>query len=239
MPAPGTAPSVPATAGSFRAIGTEPFWGLMIDGSGLRFTTPDDTTGIRFPPLASSFAGDTLHWVGETERAAIEARIWPSRCSDGMSDKVWKYTAAVRIDGTVYRGCAEPSAGTSSLNPLGEWVVVDHRIPGISAMDDAEAVGWHGRRVRFGVEEAASGTVTCRWPDYRHRRAPADSILADFRITPAQLGLDTPDMRLGLTEVFCGDTRWTAMGAILIWVAEDRPFAPWDGVFFELRRVGA
>ena len=94
-------------AGAWRAIGTEPFWGLDIDSTGLRFRTPEDTMGIRWPPLTPMVRGDTVRWVGETERAAVDARIWGARCSDGMSDRVWPYTAVVRIDSTTYRGCAE------------------------------------------------------------------------------------------------------------------------------------
>jgi uncharacterized membrane protein len=185
---------------SFRAIGTEPFWGLIIDSTGLRFTTPDDTVGIRFPPMTPAITGDTLHWTGETERAAIDARIWLDRCSDGMSDRLWPHAAIVRIDGIVYRGCAEPS----SPDPLGEWVIVDHRIPGISAMTDSEAVEWTGRSVRFGTEEAISDAVPCRGPRYHYRTAPADRLLADFHITPAHLGLETPELRLGLTRSSAG-----------------------------------
>jgi uncharacterized membrane protein len=97
-------------AGALRAIGTEPFWGLDIDSTGLRFTTPEDRLGIRWPPLTPMVKGDTARWAGETDRAAVDARIWPARCSDGMSDRVWPYTAVVRIDSTTYRGCAESRA---------------------------------------------------------------------------------------------------------------------------------
>lgn len=241
VPAGASAAATSATVetGGFLAIGTEPFWSLAIDRTGLRFTTPDDTMEIRFPPFAPTAMGDTLRWVGETGRAAIEARVWPSRCSDGMSDRVWTHTAVVRIDGTTYRGCADASPGTvSSPRPIGEWVVVDHRIPGISAMTEAEAARWHGRIVRLGATEAMSNGSPCRQPVYRYAMIPADSLLAEFRITTAALGLqDAAEPRLGLTEVLCGDTRWTAMGGILIWVGQSRPYAVWDGVFFELRRV--
>jgi putative lipoprotein len=98
-----------ASTGAWRAIGTEPFWGLDIDSTGLRFRTPGDTMGIRWPPLTPMVRGDTVRWVGETERAAVDARIWPARCSDGMSDRVWPYTAVVRIDSMTYRGCAARS----------------------------------------------------------------------------------------------------------------------------------
>lgn len=90
-----------------RALGTEPFWALDIDSAGLRFTTPDDQRGIHFPPIAPSVAGDTVAWVGETERAAFDVRIWREQCSDGMSDRVYPYAARVRVGTTTYRGCAD------------------------------------------------------------------------------------------------------------------------------------
>ncbi len=94
-------------AGGFHAIGTEPFWALDIGEDGLRFTTPEDQTGIQWPAISPTSQGDTLHWAGRTERAAVDARIWKAPCSDGMSDRVWPYTAAVRVAGESHRGCAE------------------------------------------------------------------------------------------------------------------------------------
>jgi len=97
-----------STAEPLRALGTEPFWALDIDSTGLRFTTPADTAGTRFPPnTPSPVAGDTLVWMAETERAAVHVRIWPARCSDGMSDRVYPWTAIVRVAGTEYHGCAD------------------------------------------------------------------------------------------------------------------------------------
>lgn len=97
--------------GAFRALGTEPFWNLEIRSEGLRFITPEDTVGMRFPPISPTVAGDTTRWVGETGRAPIDVRIWPAQCSDGMSDRVWALTAAVTINQTAYRGCAERLPG--------------------------------------------------------------------------------------------------------------------------------
>lgn len=101
------------SAGEWRALGTEPFWALDIDSTGLRFRTPDDTVGIRWPPLTPVVEGDTMRWAGQTERAPVEVHIWPAQCSDGMSDRVWLYQAVVRVEGTRYRGCAE-SRGEST-----------------------------------------------------------------------------------------------------------------------------
>jgi uncharacterized membrane protein len=235
---PGDAPASPPPVGWVRAIGTEPFWALIVDDRGLRFLTPVDTAGIRFPPIAPTSAGDTLEWAGETARAQIDARIWPESCSDGMSDRIWSHAATVRIDGVLHAGCAERAPGDSPPDLFGEWTIVDHRIPGIAAMEAEQAIAWHGRSIRFGAEAATSGAVACDDPTYAYRTAPADSLLRGFRIAPSALGLPAPDLRIGLTEVLCGTDRWSALGGTLIWVARGRPYAPWDGVFFELRKAG-
>lgn len=104
-------------------------------------------------------------------------------------------------------------------------------------MTNEEAARWHGRIVHFGTKEATSRMDSCQQPVYRYHTALADSLLHDeFHNAPADLGLQ-PTVRLGLTEVFCGGTRWTAMGGLLIWVAQNRLYTVWDGVFFELRRL--
>ncbi len=105
--APTTSAAV-ATTEPLRALGTEPFWALDIDSTGLRFTTPDDTSGKRFPPNAPTpMAGDTLVWMAESDLTAVHVRIWPEPCSDGMSDRSYPWTAIVRVAGTTYRGCAD------------------------------------------------------------------------------------------------------------------------------------
>ncbi len=227
-----------SATGAFRAVGAEPFWGLTINRAGLRFTTPDNLTGLRFPSYEVTFVGDTVQWRGKTKTAVLTARVRPGRCSDGMSDRVWMHHAVVRLDGVTYRGCAEPTPEAPGLrNVIGEWMIVDHRIPGISAMIDQEVARRHGRRIRFGTETATSHRATCRQPRYRHRTVPASAFLADqFRIAPADLGLQSP-ARLELTEVFCAGTRWAAPGGRLIRVPGGRLYTVWDGVFFELRRL--
>jgi len=99
--------TAPQIALPLRVLGTEPFWALDIDSTGLRFITPEDTSGIRFPPLQPTVAGDTTAWVGQTEGASIEARLWREKCSDGMSDREYPYSATVHMKGTSYRGCAD------------------------------------------------------------------------------------------------------------------------------------
>ncbi len=93
----------------YQLIGTEPFWGLRIDRSGLRFTTPDDSVGIRFGYARAILHGDSLRWNSVASSGSlVEAVIVRESCSDGMSDKVWPWRARVQIDTTRYAGCAEP-----------------------------------------------------------------------------------------------------------------------------------
>jgi len=87
-----TRPSSPVTA--FRAVGTEPFWSLDIDNAGWRFTTPRGHERHPFASVSALVASDTVHWVGETERAAVDARIWRGQRSDGMSPPVSDRAAA-------------------------------------------------------------------------------------------------------------------------------------------------
>ena len=95
------------TAQPLRALGTEPFWALDVDSTGLRFITPEDTSGIRFQPIRPTIDADTVVWSGQTEAATIEVRVWPEKCSDGMSDREYPYGSRVIIAGTTYRGCAD------------------------------------------------------------------------------------------------------------------------------------
>ena len=99
--------AVALMAEPLRALGTEPFWALDMDSRGLRFITPDDTSGIRFPPIAPTVVADTVVWSGQTGRATIELRVWSEKCSDGMSDREYPYAVRVTMAGTTYRGCAD------------------------------------------------------------------------------------------------------------------------------------
>ncbi len=100
-----------------RALGTEPFWALDVDSTGLRFITPDDTSGIRFPAIEPTVVADTVVWSGQTERATLELRLWSEKCSDGMSDREYRYAARVIVGGTTYRGCADRRRSIAPTGP--------------------------------------------------------------------------------------------------------------------------
>ncbi|MFT3896730.1 MAG: hypothetical protein QM719_03405 [Thermomonas sp.] len=91
---------------AWRAVGTEPFWGVRVDGDALVFTTPDDPDGQRLPATSES-QGDAMVWSGSADGRDYSLRIAPGECSDGMSDNAFDHTADFRIGATEYKGCAE------------------------------------------------------------------------------------------------------------------------------------
>ena len=92
-----SAPS-PAT---YRALGTEPFWGLLIDPNTITFTAPDAAPVIqRTPPVINGFAGA----IYQTPRINVNI-VRNQRCSDGMSDRVYPDKVQVTVDGRRFEGC--------------------------------------------------------------------------------------------------------------------------------------
>ena len=84
----------------YHALGTEPFWNLLIDERDVTFTQPD-AQPIRQPrPQAiHGVAGETY----QTQR--IRVNIVHGQCSDGMSDRVYPDRVQVTVDGRRFTGC--------------------------------------------------------------------------------------------------------------------------------------
>ncbi|MGI9037572.1 MAG: hypothetical protein ACR2GQ_01805, partial [Gemmatimonadota bacterium] len=136
--------------------------------------------------------------------------------------------AAIALTSAACRGSEEEAAAegpasaaadssaavTSDLTDLtGNWTVVAHRIPGVSAMGGAEAASWHRRTLRLEGTEALTSGGRCGDPNYEKRTADLDSLLAaGFKITPARLGFSEDHDRVRVLQVSCEGDPWTAMG---------------------------
>jgi uncharacterized membrane protein len=96
----GCAPIPPPPAPPYHAIGTEPFWNLLIDERDLTFTQPD-AQPIREPrpKVIIGIAGE----IYQTPR--INVNIVHAQCSDGMSDRTYPDKVQVTIDGRRFEGC--------------------------------------------------------------------------------------------------------------------------------------
>lgn len=104
-------PGYPQSQGDYRAIGTEPFWDLTI-GRDMVFTDRGNNVSVAepTPPVRSGFAGETY------QGRRLFVNIVHSRCSDGMSDRIYPDTVNVTVDGRPYRGCGANAAFFLSVN---------------------------------------------------------------------------------------------------------------------------
>ena len=88
-----------------QALGTEPFWSVDIDGSQIAYSSLDEPEK-RIARVTRQEAGGELRLVGTLGNAPITVRIIPETCSDGMSDRVYAYSARVQLGAQSLQGCA-------------------------------------------------------------------------------------------------------------------------------------
>lgn len=101
-----TVPLDPAEpVATYRAIGTEPFWSLELNGREMVFTEAN-APGVRIveaqPWAIHGFAGD----IYQGRRISLNI-VYGQRCSDGMSDRVYRDKVQVRVDDRSFEGCGD------------------------------------------------------------------------------------------------------------------------------------
>lgn len=142
-----TVPPPPVPGATYRALGTEPFWGLTIDRREIVFTEAN-APGTRIvqptPRVIVGVAGE----IYQTPR--INVNIVHTPCSDGMSDRTYPDKVQVRVDGRAFEGCGgDPLAPATLANTSWQVLAVNGReTPG----GDRYMVTFQGDRMsaRFG-----------------------------------------------------------------------------------------
>ena len=94
------APLPPPPPPPYHAVGTEPFWDVLIDEHHVTVTL-SGAQPIRqpTPPVIHGFAGE----IYNTPR--IRVNIVHGQCSDGMSDRIYPDKVQVDVDGHRFNGC--------------------------------------------------------------------------------------------------------------------------------------
>jgi uncharacterized membrane protein len=94
------APLPPPPPPPYHALGTEPFWNLLIDEYEVTFTEPQGQA-VRQPrpKVIIGIAGE----IYRTPR--IDVNVVHAQCSDGMSDRVYPDKVQVTLDGKRFNGC--------------------------------------------------------------------------------------------------------------------------------------
>lgn len=92
--------------------GTEPFWSAVLADGTMTYTTPGQPVGDKV--AVSRFAGrNGLGFSGKLDGKSFDLSVTPGRCSDGMSDRVYPFTATLVLAGETREGCA-----WSNLHPF-------------------------------------------------------------------------------------------------------------------------
>ena len=90
----------------FRAKGNEPSWSVDVTPSGVILARPEhETLTFEYQPLAKDDKG-VRTFKGEMPDGKLELTLTPGKCSDGMSDTVYGWTATALADGEQLKGCA-------------------------------------------------------------------------------------------------------------------------------------
>lgn len=127
----------------FKAIGTEPFWGVEISEKELKFTALGTEKGIIFPneDLQKFQEDKKITFATKTHMLIIEAK--PGECSDEMSDQRYSHKVVVtlidEITGEVSEnyGCGQFFADPQ-LSKI--WMLKTLRGQEISAKDSGDQV---------------------------------------------------------------------------------------------------
>jgi uncharacterized membrane protein len=84
----------------YHALGTEPFWNLLIDEHDITFVeSGQQAINQATPKVIVGIAGE----IYRTQR--IDVNIVHAQCSDGMSDRAYPDRVQVTVDGKRFEGC--------------------------------------------------------------------------------------------------------------------------------------
>ena len=100
---------------NFRALGTEPFWAVTTGGpgtaAGLRYSTPENIEGTEVTIEDERVQPAMRRLTGTMNGKDFSIELTVGQCSDGMSDRVYPFTARIVLDGESLSGCGRPMDG--------------------------------------------------------------------------------------------------------------------------------
>lgn len=108
-PAPTTLAGVDLTQ-PIRALGTEPFWGVDLNGRDMVLTGVDRPE-LRLAQPRPLVQGTIAIYEAETEDGReMKVTLTATECSDGMSDRTYPLSAIVEVEDETLTGCAASTA---------------------------------------------------------------------------------------------------------------------------------
>lgn len=109
--------TVSAMATDFKCSGTEPFWGMTIEGDKLTYDYPTENNEKRTEKIVSkklmAARPEAFGVVAKTKKATATV-VLNDQCSDGMSDETYSHSAVLDVKGlsVVMEGCCNEIPAT-------------------------------------------------------------------------------------------------------------------------------
>lgn len=89
-----------------RALGTEPFWHVDIEATGLVLTRIDQQP-LTAPNKGFEIKGNVAHWASALpDQTPFKVTLTGADCSDGMSDRIYPLSAMIEVGTKTLTGCA-------------------------------------------------------------------------------------------------------------------------------------
>lgn len=128
----------------FKALGTEPFWGIEISEDSIKFTTPEekDNFSLSYEKPQKAMDANVILYRAKSDKINLEVTIQQGKCSDGMSDKTHNYSVKVFIK----RGDQKELL----LNGCGNYII-DYRLHDIWALEELEGKKINPEEFKKGV----------------------------------------------------------------------------------------
>lgn len=96
---------------TFTAVGTEPFWGVVVRNDSIVVTMPENPGGLAFGARVAVVHGGLRRWRGRRRAHRLTVEAHRGSCGDGMSDAIYAFRVQVTLDGRRLRGCGGPKTG--------------------------------------------------------------------------------------------------------------------------------
>lgn len=207
-PSPNVRPSPPATAANdaapmpnpskqalpYRAVGTEPGWALTIADGRIDYVGDYGDTKINQPAPQPIISATTKTY----RTARLEVAITPGRCSDGMSDLIYRDAVSVRADAKRVTGCgggtispdglADTNWTVTAINgrstPSGAGYVIRFANPGLSAKFGCNGISgnWRQNGDHLSASDLLQTEMGCPEPAASFERQGSAILNSNMRI---------------------------------------------------------
>jgi len=115
----------------FKAVGTEPFWGIEISDDSIKFisTEEKDNFSLSYDRPQKAMDANVVSYHAKSDDIDLKFTIQQEKCSDGMSDKVYNYSVKLSLK----RGDQKELL----LEGCGNYII-DYRLHDIWALEELE-----------------------------------------------------------------------------------------------------